>query len=192
MIPWNFLNKGFIKKLIFKIQPERFLNLFLIFGEKFSLVSFKLVSYKKNVYRSRCPRQKEPRIWLKTFSRRTPSSMTDGSFFPFLLSLFLAGNFWILQHCGDWKKCFMVGWCNPWEKGLQREAASERYSEVLPFRHSIWCHFWFNDMVCLAPNCFLWFSDTWFYDSKKEKNRDLLSVTKGRFGWLPIPTSHVQ
>ena len=36
-----------LKKVGFKIQPERFLNLFLIFGEKSSLVSYKLVSYKK-------------------------------------------------------------------------------------------------------------------------------------------------
>ena len=42
-----------LKKVGFKIQPERFLNLFLIFREKFSLVSYKLVSYKKkNVYGS--------------------------------------------------------------------------------------------------------------------------------------------
>ena len=36
-----------LKKVGFKIQPEWFLNLFLIFGQKFSLVSYKLVSYKK-------------------------------------------------------------------------------------------------------------------------------------------------
>ena len=36
-----------LKKNDFKVQPEQFLNLFLIFKEKFSLVSYKLVSYKK-------------------------------------------------------------------------------------------------------------------------------------------------
>ena len=61
-----------LKKVGFKIQPEWFLNLFLIFGEKFSLVSYKLVSYKKkrvfvyfvgamHVLFSRC------HLWLFTF-----------------------------------------------------------------------------------------------------------------------------
>ena len=36
-----------LKRVGFKIQPEQFLNFFLIFGEKFSLVSYKLVSYIK-------------------------------------------------------------------------------------------------------------------------------------------------
>ena len=39
-----------LKKVGFKIQSERFLNLFLIFKEKFSLISYKLVSHKKYVY----------------------------------------------------------------------------------------------------------------------------------------------
>ena len=50
MIPYDtlkILKYCILKKISFKIQPERFLNLFLIFGEKFSLVSYKLVSYKK-------------------------------------------------------------------------------------------------------------------------------------------------
>ena len=50
MIPYNnlkLLKYHILKKIVFKIQPERFFNLFLIYGEKFSLVSYKLVSYKK-------------------------------------------------------------------------------------------------------------------------------------------------
>ena len=37
----------YFKKSWFQIQPEQFLNLFLIFREKFSLVSYKLFFYKK-------------------------------------------------------------------------------------------------------------------------------------------------
>ena len=55
LIPYNTLKLQkycILKKIGFKIQPERFLNFFLIFGEKLSLVSYKLVSYKKKrVYR---------------------------------------------------------------------------------------------------------------------------------------------
>ena len=51
-------------KKSFKIQPERFLNLFLIFGEKFSLVSHKLVSYKKKT----CTKETQEIIILSTVS----------------------------------------------------------------------------------------------------------------------------
>ena len=49
VIPYNTLKplKYWILKVDFKIQPEQFLNLFLIFEEKFSLVSYDLVSLKK-------------------------------------------------------------------------------------------------------------------------------------------------
>ena len=50
VIPYNtlkLLKYCIFKKVGFKIQPERFLNLFLIFGEKIRMVSYKLVSYRK-------------------------------------------------------------------------------------------------------------------------------------------------
>ena len=62
VIPYNTLKplKYWILKVDFKIQPEQFLNLFLIFEEKFSLVSYDLVSLKKNVYLLFCSVQMLP------------------------------------------------------------------------------------------------------------------------------------
>ena len=56
-----------LKKVGFKIQPERFLNLFLIFREKFSLVSYKLVSYKKKTCTCNVDTVKEIEVFLYSF-----------------------------------------------------------------------------------------------------------------------------